>query len=207
MICIHIWSISIYLCLYPYRKIFCFSYTQKYSLERFSVSLQHPLYYIIDSQPGLQMTRPPHPPTPFIQVKSYFCTLCDTDHIVLLFHAWFLSLNIMFVQTSVLLYVVVGRQMSWVCRVSLYEYTSLFIPSTVDGHLGSFQFLAILNAVTNILAHAFWRSYVHISVRFIPRSEAEIVHLRLGLEPTGPGLEPSQNPQSPNWGHTPGFRT
>ena len=30
---------------------------------------------------------------------------------------------------------------------------------------------------------------------------------RLGLEPTRLGLKPSQNPQSSNWDHTPGFRT
>ena len=49
---------------------------------------------------------------------------------------------------------------------------TLYICSTIGGHLGSFQFLSILNAM-DVLVHAFWRSYVHISVRFIPRSETE----------------------------------
>ena len=49
---------------------------------------------------------------------------------------------------------------------------TLCICSATGGHLGSFQLLSILNAM-DVLVHAFWRSYVQISFRYIPRSETD----------------------------------
>ena len=44
-------------------------------------------------------------------------------------------------------------------------------------HLGSFQLLSILNAM-DVLVHAFWRSSVQISFRYIPRSETDGLYSR-----------------------------
>ena len=91
-------------------------------------------------------------------------------YMVLLFLAWFLSCNVIFVRTSVLLLVIVGCQILQVYRVSLYEY-SMYL-TTIGGHLGSFQLLSLLNAM-DVLVHAFWRSYVQTPFRYIPRSETD----------------------------------
>lgn len=40
-------------------------------------------------------------------------------------------------------------------NISLYEYTSLFICLSVDGHLVCFQFYAIINKAVNILVQIF----------------------------------------------------
>ena len=63
---------------------------------------------------------------------------------------------------ATLLHAVVGCQSSLLCRISLYEYTSLFTHSTVSGHLSSFQFWVILKVIMNILIHAFQRWYTFL---------------------------------------------
>lgn len=86
------------------------------------------------------------------------------------------SLNILYVR-----FTPVCMSFSLLCSILLYECMNiwiwiyeynLLIHSVVDGCLGYFQFLVIMNkAAMNILICVFWRKYALISIEYIPRSE------------------------------------
>lgn len=88
-----------------------------------------------------------------IQYVNYFVCLLSFNLIFVRF------LHIVACNCSVLIVLAVEYLIVWM-------YDKLFICSTVDGHLGSFHFRAIMNSpAVNILEHIFCWTYVFISVR------------------------------------------
>lgn len=65
--------------------------------------------------------------------------------------AWLLSLNIMFLKRFSILYVLVSCSV-FLRSTSLYEYTTNIYPSSMNVHLGCFQFVFVIRnkAIINI---------------------------------------------------------
>ena len=58
----------------------------------------------------------------------------------------------------------------WVILRYTYIHSIFFIHSSVDGHLGCFHILAIINSATNIGVHESFRISVFVFFSYVPRS-------------------------------------
>ena len=68
----------------------------------------------------------------------------------------------------------VSELSSFYCQIMFHcVYHILFIRSSVDGHLGCFYFLPVMNN-TAVNIHVFMWTYVFISLGYIPTSEKHI---------------------------------
>ena len=83
------------------------------------------------------------------------------------FFFWLLSLSIIILRFITLLCVSIVHSLLLLYGILLYSYTTIFIQSSIDGHLSYFQFLAIINkAAMNILAQVFVWTYAFTSLMY-----------------------------------------
>ena len=97
----------------------------------------------------------------YIQVTSYGTSLCLSDSLYLVWS----SLDHDVAADGIISFFLMAEQYS-----TVYMYHIFFIHSSVDGHVGYFHFLAVVNsAAVNIGVHiSFW---IMILFRYMPRGE------------------------------------
>lgn len=92
------------------------------------------------------------------------------------FYVWLLSLSVMFLSSS---HAVAYVRTSWLSNYLMCKYYILFTHLSIDGHLGCFHPLTIVNMLLWILVYKYLFEYRFQFFGCIPRSEIAMINLYL----------------------------